>query len=77
MKSFNQFSKEAFDADAESEKLQARREKEQERQREQRRKDKEQEMERKYITADDLEDAEDESAKSGESVGDILKRKKG
>ena len=53
----------------------------QERQRQQRQKDKdreiEQEMERKFITADDLDSAEEESERTGKSIFDILKRRKG
>jgi hypothetical protein len=61
--------------------LKQRRMERQERQRQQRQKDKdreiEQEMERKFITADDLDSAEEESERTGKSIFDILKRRKG
>ena len=84
------FAKEAFDADAEAEKLQAKREEQQEKDRAKREKEKQdradkeaerqqKDDERTYITADDLDKAEDEAERSGgrKSFIDILKRMKG
>ena len=84
------FAKEAFDADAEAEKLQAKREEQQEKDRAKREKekqdraDKEMELkqkddEKRYISTDDLEQAFDDAERSGgrKSWLDILKRMKG
>ena len=70
------FAKEAFDADAEAEKLQAKREEQQEKDRAKREKEKQdradkeaerqqKDDERTFITADDLDKAEDEAERSG------------